>query len=111
MSFNETRRRLSILPGIATSILLSSPALAALESEIAPAKACQKLVDLDLSGVTDKRVHIESAKETQLQGSSRPDGSSSQDRAARPTAPVIDYLDVQDIAAPLDSHHIWWPGL
>ena len=61
-------RRLSILLGIVTSILLSLAGLAAPQEKIAPTKACQTLVDLDLSGVTDKRVHIESAKEMQLQG-------------------------------------------
>ena len=41
------------------SLLLNFGALAGPNEKIVPAKACENFVDLDLSGVTDKPVHIE----------------------------------------------------
>ena len=47
---------------------LSGGAFGAPAGAIAPAKACESLIGLDLAGVTDKAAHIESAKAAKVQG-------------------------------------------
>ena len=47
---------------------LSGGAFGAPAGAIAPVKACESLIGLDLAGVTDKEAHIESAKAAKVQG-------------------------------------------
>ena len=47
---------------------LSGGAFGAPAGAIAPVKACESLIGLDLAGVTDKAAHIESAKAAKVQG-------------------------------------------